>query len=92
MRRTLLELFHAMEEMQPSILLADISFFISAEGFEIPLKVSFEFCGQIYSECFNFRAKTVDSNVDFLARKFNSMMIKCCLHCYSNVKGGVFFV
>ena len=65
MRRTLLELFHAMEEMQPSILLADISFFISAEGFEIPLKVSFEFCGQIYSECFNFRAKTVDSNVDF---------------------------
>ena len=58
MRRTLLELFHAMEEMQPSILLADISFFISAEGFEIPLKVSFE--------CFNFRAKTVDSNVDQL--------------------------
>ena len=54
-----------MEEMQPSILLADISFFISAEGFEIPLKVSFEFWGQIYSECFNFRAKTVDSNVDF---------------------------
>ena len=43
MRRTLLELFHAMEEMQPSILLADISFFISAEGFEIPLKVSFDF-------------------------------------------------
>ena len=36
-----------MEEMQPSILLADISFFISAEGFEIPLKVSFEFWGQI---------------------------------------------
>ena len=53
-----------MEEMQPSILLADISFFISAERFEIHLKVSFEFWGQIYSECFNFRAKAVDSNVD----------------------------